>query len=285
MKMLTTLFWTLAALAAGYLLIFLLLYLFQSYLIFHPVSDLPYTPEFMGLKYEDVTFESEDGVRLHGWYVPHENSRGTVLFQHGNAGNISGRLETIELLNRIGLNVFIYDYRGYGQSEGAPSETGAYKDAMAAWRYLTEERDIPADEIILMGRSLGGAITGWLANRVTPVAVILESTFISAPDLAADLYPIFPTRMMVKYDFPNKRYIRNIQVPILVAHSTEDDLIPYSHGRRLFELANEPKTFFTMQGDHGNGFLETGSAYIRAIDNFISGVLETKRIKNKQKEQ
>lgn len=280
--MLSALLWSLAALAIGYILVVLLLYVFQTNLIFHPVSDLPYTPEFVGLKYEDVNFSSEDGVQLHGWYVPHVDPRGTILFQHGNAGNISGRMETIQMLNRIGLNVFIYDYRGYGQSEGSPSEEGTYRDAMAAWRYLTEVQHIVPNRIVLMGRSLGGAITGWLANQVTPAGVILESTFTSAPDLAADLYPMFPTRKLIKFNFPNFQYIKNINVPLLIAHSTEDDLIPYEHGQKLFKLANEPKTFFEMQGDHGNGFLDTGEAYIQAVNEFVTSVLDKGKIKKEE---
>ncbi|MDR8392785.1 alpha/beta hydrolase [Aliifodinibius sp. S!AR15-10] len=277
--MLSSLLWTVAALVAGYILIVVLLYLFQANLIFHPVSELPYKPDVVGLKYEDVNFTSEDGVNLHGWYVPHDNARGTVLFQHGNAGNISGRLETLEILHNLGLNIFIYDYRGYGQSDGAPSEEGTYRDAMAAWLYLTETKNTDAAHVILMGRSLGGAVTAWLATQVTPAGVILESTFTSAPDLAADLYSIFPARSLIKYDFPNKDRIQKIDVPLLVAHSTEDDLIPFKHGQRLFEMAGEPKHFFEMQGDHGSGFLDTGEAYIRAIDEFVSSILEKKRVK------
>ncbi|MDX1639598.1 MAG: alpha/beta hydrolase [Balneolaceae bacterium] len=279
--MLSTVAWILGGLASGYIVIVLLLYLFQTHLIFHPVSDLPYTPDFVGLEYEDVYFTSSDGVRLHGWYVPHPDPIGTVLFQHGNAGNISGRMETIQILNRIGLNVFIYDYRGYGQSEGSPSEEGTYRDAMAAWNYLTKTRGLSPDRIILMGRSLGGAVTGWLASQVTPAAVILESTFTSAPDLAADLYPIFPARRLIRFDFPNTEYIRQIEVPLLIGHSTEDALIPYAHGRALYELADEPKEFFEMTGDHGNGFLETGDEYRRALTDFIHGIFQKETVRKK----
>lgn len=280
--MLSTLLWTLLTIVAGYVFLVFLLYLLQSNLVYHPASELPYTPDLMGLNYEEVSFRSEDGKDLHGWFIPHEQARGTILFQHGNAGNISGRLETIQILHQLGLQVFIYDYRGYGKSEGTPTEQGTYKDAMGAWNFLTSEKNIPANRIILMGRSLGGAVTSWLANQVKPAGVILESTFTSAPDVAADLYPVFPVRRMIKFEYPNKQHIQSITEPILVAHSTGDDLIPFEHGKRLYELANEPKRFFEMQGDHGNGFLETGEAYRKVIDEFVSEVLENEKTNKQQ---
>lgn len=276
--MLSTVLWTIAAVAGGYLILILLVYTLQDKLIYHPVSDLTYTPAMVGLKYEDVNFTSDDGVTLHGWYVPHESPKGTILFQHGNAGNIAGRVETLRLLNSLGVNVFIYDYRGYGQSEGSPSERGTYSDAMAAWRYLTQKRMQAPDRIVLMGRSLGGAVTAWLATQVQPAGVIVESTFTSAPDLAAELYPIFPARRLIKFNYPNKLYLKDVKAPILVAHSTEDDLIPFHHGQELFELANEPKRFFEMKGDHGNGFMETGEPYRNALNQFITDVLETEAV-------
>lgn len=274
--MLSPILWIFGGLLTVYVAIVGLMYFFQSHLIYHPTKSIPATPGSFGINYEDVHFQAQDGTKLHGWYVPAGKARGTVLFQHGNAGNISGRLETIDMLNKMNLNVFIYDYRGYGRSGGSTTEQGTYQDAMAAWKHLTEKIGEQPQDIVLMGRSLGGGVTSWLATKVTPAAVILESTFLSAPDLAADLYPIFPARQMVSFKYPNKENIRQINVPLLIGHSTEDDLIPYEHGHRLFQLANEPKQFFEMQGDHGNGFLQTGKAYVQALSSFFDKVFKTK---------
>lgn len=233
------LLWIIPALALGYLLLVVLLYVMQPAMVYYPVTRLSYTPGDIGLAYEDVTFFAEDSVRLHGWYIP-ASGRGdsaTVLFNHGNAGNISGRLETIRLLNRLGLDVFIYDYRGYGRSEGNPTEQGTYRDAMAAWNHLTAERELRPGNILLMGRSLGGAVAVWLATRTDPAGLIIESTFTSAADLGADLYPIFPVRQLIKFEYSNLSRIGAITVPMLIAHSREDDLVPFAHGRRLYEAA------------------------------------------------
>lgn len=274
MRMPTQAIWIIAALLAGYGVILLLMYTAQSRLIYFPTSTVPYTPEDFGMEYETVYLTTEDSVQLHGWFVPHLEARGTVLFQHGNAGNISGRLETIQLLYRLRLNVFIYDYRGYGISEGNPSEEGTYRDAMAGWNYLIDEREIPADRIILMGRSLGGAVTAWLASNVQPAGVILESTFTSVPDLGAEVYPIFPVRWLSRFEYDNSRFVKNIEAPLLIAHSRQDDLIPFSHGEQLFRLANEPKRFLEMKGSHNDGFLETGKQYRNTLEEFFGKVLE-----------
>ena len=148
----STFLWVLFTIFAGYAVILLLMYLFQSALVFFPARQIIATPEDRGMVFEDVYLFTSDNVRIHGWFVPAPDARGTILFFHGNAGNISGRLESISIFNDLKLNVFIFDYRGYGDSEGKPSETGTYLDAEAAWGYLTEVREISAGEIILFGR-------------------------------------------------------------------------------------------------------------------------------------
>src|SRR5699024_9879685 len=154
-----------------------------SRMIYHPSKGLWTDPPAAGLAFEDVTFDTEDDRQLHGWFVPSDDTSTTVLYFHGNAGNISGRLETIKLLHSLGLNVFIFDDRGYGKSEGSSSEKGTYRDAAAAWNYLTQSRGIDAGKIVVMGRSLGGSIAAWLAARKNPAALVIESTFTSAADL------------------------------------------------------------------------------------------------------
>ena len=272
--MLTQAIWIVGGLLAGYGVILLLMYTAQSRLIYFPASSISYTPGDIGMEYEPVTFSTGDSVQLHGWYVPTPQARGTILFQHGNAGNISGRLETIRLLHGLGMNLFIYDYRGYGLSEGSPSEEGTYRDAMAAWNYLTQERAIPADRIVIMGRSLGGAVAAWLARQVKPAGVILESTFTSVPDLGSEVYPMFPVRWLSKFEYDSKSAVAEIEAPLLIAHSRDDDLIPYSHGRKLFALAGEPKSFLEMEGSHNEAFYQTGERYRKRLDEFLGNVLD-----------
>lgn len=274
MKMLNTLFWIVGVLAVGYLVLLLFMYAAQSSMIYYPVKELVYSPGDIGLEYENVTFTTEDSVEIHGWFIPRKNARGTLLFHHGNAGNISGRLETIRLVHNLGLNILMYDYRGYGRSEGRPSEKGTYRDAMAAWNYLVEQRMTTPDQIFSMGRSLGGAVAVWLATQTEPAGLILESTFTSAADLGSELYPFLPVRRLIRYEYSNLTRIKDIEVPLLVAHSTQDNLIPFSHGRRLYDAASEPKMFLEMRGRHGGGFIETGQQYRETLDEFISTVLD-----------
>lgn len=271
MRYMQVLIWTLMATVIGYFSLLLLVYISQSRLMYYPVAEIYQTPSALGLDFEEVWLQSGKEHTIHGWFVPSKNARGTVLFSHGNAGNISGRLETIRILHNLDVNVLIYDYRGYGKSSGSPSEEATYEDVWAAWTFLTENKNMPADEIILMGRSLGGGVAAWLASRTDPPAggLILESTFISAKALAAELYPIFPVRWMMKFEYPTQRYLQSISVPLLILHSPDDALIPFHHGRELFKSASEPKTFFEMKGSHGGGHVESGKAYVKALDDFF----------------
>lgn len=270
MRILQSTLWILASIAAGYLILVLLMYAMQSSLVYHPQSKLWATPSSVGLQYEDVTFETEDNISLHGWFVAAGDSANpTVLYFHGNAGNISGRMETIQLLNDLGLNVFIFDYRGYGQSEGSPSEEGTYRDAIAAWDYLQSERGIPGTNIVIMGRSLGGSVASWLAARKSPAASIIESSFTSAADLAADLYPWLPVRWMIKYDYNTLRNVKQIESPVFMAHSPDDQVVPFHHSQKLFEAVNQPKKFVELEGSHGSGFWETGRRYRNGLQTFL----------------
>lgn len=251
-----------------YIALILLLFLFQKRLVFFPSSGLIASPADIGLKYETVTVVADDGVRLYGWYIPTESDY-TVLFFHGNAGNISHRLASIALFHQLGLNVFIIDYRGYGQSEGSPDEQGTYLDAEAAWTYLVNERGLAPDQIILFGRSLGGAVATQLATRHQPKALILESTFTSIPDMAARQFPFLPVRLLTTTRYPTIERIRQIDTPLLVIHSRDDEIIPYNHGRQIFEAAPEPKQFLDLQGTHNEGFLTAGDGYREGLRRFI----------------
>jgi fermentation-respiration switch protein FrsA (DUF1100 family) len=206
---------------------------------------------------------------LHGWFVPGDSTNLTVLYFHGNAGNISGRMETIQLLHQMGLNVFIFDYRGFGESEGDASERGTYRDATAAWHYLQSDRGLSDANIVIMGRSLGGSVAAWLAARKNPAASIIESSFTSAADLAADLYPWLPVRWLIKYDYNTLENVKKITSPVFMAHSTDDQVVPFHHSQKLFEAANQPKNFVELKGSHGSGFWETGAKYRNGLQAFL----------------
>ncbi|HEY5739411.1 MAG TPA: alpha/beta hydrolase [Gammaproteobacteria bacterium] len=253
-----------------------LIYFRQSSLIYYPnVSgrELAASPQYIGLAYEDVELLTEDGVRLHGWFVPGENARGTLLFFHGNAGNISHRLDSIAIFNRMNLDVFIIDYRGYGQSEGRSSETGTYRDAEAAWLYLRETRGIGADRIIVFGRSLGASIAAWLARRHQPAALIVESGFSSVPSMAQRLYPFLPVKWLSRFSYDTRQYVSAIACPLLVAHSRDDEIIPYAEGRLVFDAAPANKRFLEMRVGHNDGFIVSGSTYSDGLARFIAGAL------------
>lgn len=259
----------------AYAAICVYVYYVQSGLIYFPNMpgrDLVATPENIGLAYQDIEFVTEDDVSLHGWFIATDDAAATVLFFHGNAGNISHRLESIEIFHRLGLNVFIIDYRGYGQSEGKTSEKGTYRDAEAAWDYLIDTRGIDARQIIIFGRSLGASIAAWLASKHTPGALIIESGFTSVPSMGQRLYPLLPIRWLTYFKYDTRKYVKHIACPVLVAHSRNDEIIPYDEGREIYDAAHEPKTFLEMRGGHNDGFLATGGDYVEGLRSFINGM-------------
>ncbi len=246
------------------------MYLQQPLMTFFPDATIDQTPKEWGLRYEDVLLDTEDGVRLHGWHIPHHGSKQTLLFFHGNAGNISHRGDTIEIFHRLGLNVFIFDYRGYGKSHGKPDEKGVYKDARAAWHYLVNEREGRPKDIILFGRSLGGAVATELAADVQPGGLILESTFSSARDVANAVFPVLSRLIFLRYDFDAAKHIKRVRSPVLVLHSPDDEVIPFHLGEKVFQGANEPKSFVKMRGGHNSGVFMSQPGYGRALGAFVS---------------
>lgn len=269
---------TLIAAAVGfYLLLSVLLFFMQERMLFlarMPGRQLETTPRDVGFEYVDVNFETADGVSLHGWYVHADKPRGTVLFLHGNAGNISHRLDSIAIFHELGLDTFIIDYRGYGQSEGKTSEEGTYRDAEAAWEYLVTERGLDPARIVVFGRSLGGAVAAELATHHTPAALIVESSFPSVAEMASHLYPFIPVRHMLRLRYPVIDYVTRITSPILIVHSRDDDIIPFAMGQALYEAAPEPKAFLELAGDHNNGFLLSRNRYRQEVGEFIRAQLQ-----------
>jgi fermentation-respiration switch protein FrsA (DUF1100 family) len=238
-------------------------------IVFFPDPYMVGTPADLGLEYEDVWFDTADGVRLHGWWVPKAGAPVLVWF-HGNAGNISHRLENLKLLRElVGVQVFIFDYREYGRSQGGISREGTFRDAAAAWRYVTKTRKIAAEEIILFGRSLGTALATDLAIQHPCRGLILESAFTNSSEMAKMLAPfLFDWRPKVPYD--NLGKIVKVTVPVLIIHGTNDEVIPVEMGRRVFTAANSPKDLYIIPGAHHNDtYVVGGQAYFDRLRTFI----------------
>ncbi len=247
---------------------------FQRHMIYYPSRDYVGTPQDYNMVFEDLTLPTSDGESVTGWFVPALNSQTTVLFCHGNAGNISHRLHSIQLLHNAGFNVFIFDYRGYGLSTGSPDEQGLYTDAMTAWNYLIETRGVPAHRIVLLGRSLGGAVAIELATKVQAGGLIAESTFTRLADVARRLYPLIPSGLLLRDRYDSVDKIPQITCPKLFLHGGQDSLIPLSLGRQLYEAANAPKRFIETPGDHN----ESGFTYSpKYTDQLVSFIRESQR--------
>ena len=260
--------------AGGYLLLVAFVYLQQGSMLYLPGipgRELDGTPDLVRLDYEDVTLETSDGIRIHGWYVPGESER-VLLYFHGNAGNISHRLYSIREFHDIGLSVFIIDYRGYGESAGKPTEQGLYRDGEAAWRYLVDERGVPPGNIVLFGRSLGGSVAAWLAAREVPGGLIVESSFTSVPDIGQDAYPWLPVRLLSRFQHATRDDVARTTCPVLVVHSRDDEIIPFHHGEAIFEAANEPKRFLEIRGGHNDGHAMSASEYREGMLGFLNAL-------------
>jgi hypothetical protein len=241
--------------------------------IYYPDKHLRVTPRDKGWDYEDVYFVSEDGAKLNGWFIPVSRAHGTVLFCHGNAGNISHRLEIIGIFHNLGLNVFIFDYRGYGRSSGVPSEKGFYRDARAAYDYLIKRRGINKDKLVIYGKSIGANVAIELAAWREAGALISESAFTSARDMAGELYPFLPARWLISIKYDALSRVKNIKIPKLIIHSTEDEIVPFSHAERLFAVASEPKEFYRMRGDHNYATLTAKKEFATKISTFLKNWL------------
>jgi fermentation-respiration switch protein FrsA (DUF1100 family) len=253
------------------------LFFMQPAFLYNPVKEIAYTPAELELDFENVRLKTSDGLRLGAWFIPAENSRFTVLFCHGNGGNIMHRLDSLNLINKLGLSCLIFDYRGYGSSDGRPSEEGTYLDAMAAYKWLTEHKKIPSSEIILFGRSLGGSIAAQLATKVDAAALVLESAFTSYVDMGRKFYPYMPVRLFARFRYRTIDYIKDIHRPVLFIHSRGDEIVPFEFGLELYEAANGPKEFVEIFGGHNDGFLLSNDLYIKAWKNWIDSLTQNQK--------
>ncbi|MCH7626256.1 MAG: alpha/beta hydrolase [Chloroflexi bacterium] len=250
--------------------------LLDKQLVFFPDREVMSTPGDAGLVYEDVTFTASDGVKLHGWFVPGDGKR-VIIWFHGNAGNIGHRVENLVLMReQLRVSVFLFDYRGYGNSEGAPSEQGLYLDAEAALEYTKTRTGLEADEgIVYFGRSLGAAVAVELATRYPPRALVLESPFTSIQGMAQKVYPVVskvvPLGLVVQSRFDALAKIGQVRTPVMVLHGDQDDMIPIEMGRELFEAANEPKAFYAIRGaSHNDTYAVGGVPYFDALRAFVN---------------
>lgn len=260
------------ALALCLLLLSAVLMFFEESLIFFPAkypAGIWQIPD--GLPVEDAEFAAADGTRLHGWYVPHDNPLAVILFCHGNAGNITHRLEVLQHLhNDVGASVLIFDYRGYGRSEGSPDENGVLQDARAARAWLAKKAGVAEREIVLLGRSLGGAVAVDLAAADGARGLVLQSTFTSIPDMAAYHYSWFPARGLLRTRLDSLAKIGSYRGPLLMSHSRDDSIVPFALGQKLFHAANEPKKFIVNEGsDHNDS---ERPAYYKELKQFLDKI-------------
>lgn len=277
------------------IIIFFLFWIFiryyQTHGIYFPTKEIHYTPNQLGLEYREINFNATDKVQLNGWFIPNRNSNFILLFCHGNAGNISHRLDLIKLFHSIDLNVFIFDYRGYGKSNATPSEDGFYRDALGAYNYLTNEMKYEPEKIVIYGKSIGANVAINLASRVKAAALISDSAFCSAIHMSKTIFPFLPKEwinkaatskfiqknlkklriLLIKFDALSK--IKNIKMPKLIIHSKDDEMIPFTQGKKLFKATSEPKEFYPLHGGHNESIIMHKMEYSRKISNFLEEYL------------
>jgi fermentation-respiration switch protein FrsA (DUF1100 family) len=250
--------------------------MFEERMIYFPFKypDGYWEPERFGLRVEDCYFTTTDNIRLHGWFISSQQARATLLLCHGNAGNISHRIDLAKKLLPLHINVFMFDYRGYGRSEGEPSEEGLYRDVAAAYDYLLTRHDVDSNRIIAFGQSLGSAVAVDLATKRQCKALLIEAAFTSAADVAQSLFWWLPIHPFIRSKFDSDAKIKSLHLPILFIHGENDRTIPLALGEKLFDAANEPKWFYNIpNADHNDTYIVGREEYFRKIDEFLISVL------------
>lgn len=270
--------WTALVLSLCYAAIVAFIYAVQDRLVYLPDAwrSQVATPAAAGLPYEDVTLHTADGETLHGWFMPPPGgpnvagSRpGALLVLHGNAGNVSHQVGYLAIAARAGFAALAIDYRGYGRSSGAPSEAGLYRDVDTAWRHLVETRGMAPERIAVVGESLGGGVATWLATERKIGALVLVSTFTSVPDVGAPVYWFLPVRILSRARYGSLARMPRLDVPVLVAHSPADEIIPYSHAQALYQAARGPKRFLNLAGSHGEARIHGRSDWAVVMAEFL----------------
>lgn len=262
-----------APLCVGWIVVVMAMSGFENFLVFRPspynAANRAWQPS--DLRYEDVEIASTDGALLHGWFAPHDAPRAVVLMLHGNGGNISGQADELRKLHRLGVAALAVDYRGYGKSTGSPNEAGVLDDARAARAWLAKRAGVDEQQVVLWGFSMGGGVAVDLAACDGARGLVLQSTFTSLPDAAAVHYPWLPVRWLMRNRLDSAEKIAKYQGPLLQTHGTDDSIIPYELGERLFALANEPKRFVRIEGgEHNNPpdgeFYRAFAAFLNDLD-------------------
>jgi fermentation-respiration switch protein FrsA (DUF1100 family) len=264
----------LGVLALAYAALVGYVYATQQNLIYFPqyARELVGTPADRGLRYEDVSIRTDDGETLSAWWIPAERPRGAALVLHGNAGNISHRVDYARMFHGFGYSTLLIDYRGYGKSTGKPTEEGTYRDALASWRWLLDPQGLRPEDIVILGESLGGPIACWIAARGTPRALVLASTFTSLPDLGASIYRFLPVRLLSRFKYDTRECLSHVRSPVFIAHSPQDDIVPYTHGQALYAAAHDPKAFLEMAGSHNRGLIYTRPEWVKALGEWLACV-------------
>lgn len=251
-----------------YVVLILYSYFFQKKLIFYPTKT--YTPPPAHLTIEEIFIPTPDGERLYGWWMAPDAGEKVVLYFNGNAGNLTDRTFRLEMFNNLGLGALLFDYRGYGKSTGKiQKEQDLYVDGLAVWEFLTKDKNILPADIILWGRSLGGAVATEIAQHKDVAALILEATFFTLPEVGRHHFWYLPVKTLLKFRFENSQKINNIKVPVLIIHSRQDEIIPFSQGEKLFKIAPQPKVFLELSGSHNTDIFESYEVYIKGLQDFI----------------
>jgi pimeloyl-ACP methyl ester carboxylesterase len=244
--------------------------------LYYPDKQIFNLPLSCGITYEDVEFAAADGTKLHAWYSHSPAKRGTILYCHGNGGNICWHYEQLRIFNELGFDVFIFDYRGYGLSEGEPDVEGTYSDVEGAWSYL-ESKGVAASSIVVWGRSMGGPIAARCASLHAPGAFVGESTFTALRAEVIDVCVLSPLVLWPGADYPTIEYVKKIRCPVLVIHSGDDTTVQPHHGREIFSAANEPKAMLWINGSHNGGQFISRDRYISGVDSFMKKYFDAKR--------
>lgn len=259
---------------AIYIIICVYIYFAQDKLIFYPTNSPAVTPEELNVEYEEVFLNAGESDSICVWFFPQDINylkHKTILFCHGNGGNMSFRMQTVVYLMKLGVNVLLFDYRGFWKSSGKPTETNTYEDALACYNWLIDVKGAKPENIIIFGRSLGGAVATDLAAKVKCGGLVVESSFTSAPAMGAQAFPFIPVRLLSKFDYDSINKINKVNCPVLITHSTDDEMIPFKMGQILFEAAKEPKQFLALKGAHNERIYYENQEYAGALKKIIEG--------------